>query len=234
MIKIKELPQELRPREKASLNGIKSLSDVEVLALIVSCGTKEKSAIEISYDLLRRFGSIEGLSLASIEDLMKIDGIKEAKAIKLLASFELIRRYEKELIKPKNRIDNVHKALKILLPKCLGCNQESLYLILLNEDYGFMRLIHLYVGTKYEIRLNPKEILQEIVKSNASKVYIAHNHPSNNILPSRADSETTRMISLFLESFSIEVLDSLIIGNFESYSIMTDSIIKNEMIIKSI
>ena len=97
-----------------------------------------------------------------------------------------------------------------------------------------MRLIHLYVGTKYEIRLNPKEILQEIVKSNASKVYIAHNHPSNNILPSRADSESTRMISLFLESFSIEVLDSLIIGNVESYSIMTDSIIKNEMIIKSI
>ena len=93
---MKEIPQGLRPREKACLNGMKTLSDAEVLALIINCGTKEKSAIELSYDLLRRFGSIEGLSLASIEDLMKIDGIKEAKAIKLLASFELIRRYEKD------------------------------------------------------------------------------------------------------------------------------------------
>lgn len=230
---MKDIPINLRPRELASKIGIKSLSDAEILAILVNTGTKNKSALDISYDLLRRFGSIEGLSLASIEDLIKIDGIKQVKAIKLLASFELIRRYEKELLKPKIRIDNVYKALKLLLPKCLGVKQETLYLIILDDDFGFIRLVQLYVGTSYEINLSPKEILQEIVKSNASKVYIAHNHPSNNVKPSKADNESTRMISLLLESFSIEIIDSLIIGNCETYSILTDSIIKNELIIKS-
>ncbi len=230
---MKDIPITLRPRELASKIGIKSLSDAEILAILVNTGTKNKSALDISYDLLRRFGSIEGLSLASVEDLIKIDGIKQVKAIKLLASFELIRRYEKELLKPKIRIDNVYKALKLLLPKCLGVKQETLFLIILDDDFGFIRLVQLYVGTSYEIQLSPKEILQEIVKSNASKVYIAHNHPSNNVKPSKADNESTRMISLLLESFSIEIIDSLIIGNCETYSILTDSIIKNELIIKS-
>lgn len=233
MIKIKDIPITLRPRELASKIGIKSLSDAEILAIIVNTGTKNKSALDISYDLLRRFGSIEGLSLASIEDLIKIDGIKQVKAIKLLALFELIRRYEKELLKPKIRIDNIYKAIKLILPKCFGIKQEILFLIILDDDYGFIRLVQLYIGTKYEIQLSPKEILQEIVKSGASKVYIAHNHPSNNIKPSKADNESTRMISLLLESFSIEIIDSLIIGNCETYSILTDSIIKNELIIKS-
>lgn len=233
MIKIKDIPCLIRPREKAYAEGIKTLSDAELLAILISSGTKNKSALDISYELLNRFGSIEGLSLVSIEELESIEGIKKAKAIKLLASFELIRRFEKELKGAKVKIDNIEKALKLLLPKTIGLSKECLFLILLNEEYGLLRLVQLYNGTSKDVPVSPKDILQEVVKSNASKVYIAHNHPSNIVKASKSDQETTRMLYLFLESFSITIIDSLVIGNSETYSIMTDCTIKNDLIIKS-
>ena len=233
MIKIKDIPCSNRPREKAYKQGIKSLSDVELLALLISSGTKNKSAIDLAYELINRFGSIEGLSLVSIEELEKIEGIKKAKAIKLLASFELIRRFERELRGTKIKIDNVEKAMKLLLPKTIGLSKECLFLILLNENFGLLRVVQLYIGTSVDVSISPKDILQEVVKSNASKIYIAHNHPSNNIKASKADHETTRMLYLFLESFSITIIDSLVIGNAETYSIMTDCTIRNDSILKS-
>ena len=232
MIRIKDIPLNLRPREKAYIQGVKSLSDAELLAILISSGTKKMSALDLAYTLLRRFGSIEGLSLISVDELIKVDGIKKSKAIKIVASFELIRRFEKSIISPKMKVDSVEKAMKLLIPKCFAQSRESLFLILLNEEYGFIRMMQLYIGTEIEISLSPKEILQEIVKSTASKVYIGHNHPSNHIKPSKADQESTRMITLFLESFSIEVIDSLIIGNKKTYSMMLDSEFENQLIVK--
>lgn len=218
MIKIKDLPKEERPREKALSIGIEKLSNAEILAIIISSGNKEKSALDLGYELLYRFGSIEGLASSSIHEIMSVKGIDKAKGIRLIASFELLRRYEKIIRKEKRYIKSVNDVLNLIVKRLIALNHEEMYLICLSNKDELIRVESLYKGTKDKMNLSASEIIQHVIKTGATKVYIAHNHPSDNINPSSADLETFQTLSLFLGTCSIDLVDSLIIGTNESYS----------------
>ncbi len=226
MIKIKDIPYGLRPREKAEKNGIESLSDAELLAIIISSGVKGKSALDIAYALLNRFGSIEGLANVSYNVLKEFSGIKTAKAIRLIASFELIHRYERICIDERTAFLDLESVIKFVLPKCFDKKTERLYLLLLDNKYRYIRLEQLYQGTKSSLVTSPKEIVEAILRSKASRVYLIHNHPSNNVLASEKDFQSTNSLICLLATFSIELIDSIIIGLDSAYSILERKVFK--------
>ncbi len=233
MTKIAQIPIEKRPREKAFQFGISSLSDVELLALLLSSGTKNCSALDLAYELFYRYGSFRGLQMVDVWELSKIKGIQKAKASRIAAAFELLRRFESERDKEKIRITCLEDAIRLLLPKCIGKQQEQVFLILLNPSFEFLRLERLFVGTKESVSCSPKEILMAIIRSGASKVYIGHNHPLGLPLPSKADQEVSKTLFYYLSTCDIELLDSLIIGEKESYSILKRKTFLNEKILNS-
>ncbi len=218
MTKIKDLPLNERPREKANIKGIDSLSNAELLAIIISSGNKGFSALDIAYELLKHFDSIKGLANISLLDLKKIKGISDAKAIRILASFQLLRRYEKELKGKKTYIKSVQDALDLLLPKTINLLQENFLLIYLKSNFELIRIDTLYKGNKNSLQISPSDIIREVFKAGANRVIIAHNHPSNNVEPSKDDIETFKTLTLFLGTCSIDLIDSLILGIDESYS----------------
>lgn len=230
MIKIKDLPLNERPREKALKYGISSLSNAELLAVIISSGYKNVSALDLSYNMLSRFGSIQGLANLTIDELLLIKGISLAKAIRLLATFDLLKRYENELNEKKIVLNDSLSVMNMILPKCIGLKQEVFYLVLLNKKKELIRIEKLYKGTNSSLSISPSDIITTIVKAGASKAYICHNHPSNVVTPSKPDIETFQTLTLFLGTISIDLIDSIIIGENECYSCVEEKIYQNKKI----
>lgn len=232
MTRISNIPLGQRPREKALHQGIENLSDAELLAILISTGTKEKSALDLAYDLLDRFGSFDGLQRVKMDELLKIRGIREAKASIIVATFEILRRFEKEIKQEKTQVLCFEDALKVLVPKSVGVEQEKVFLLLLNDLNELLRVETLFVGTKEAVICSPKDILKAILRTGASKVYIGHNHPSGCPFASSSDIETTNTLFYFLATCGITLVDSLVIGEKESYALMEKRKINNEMILK--
>ncbi len=232
MIKIQEIPESERPREKMRHKGVNHLSDAELLAILISSGNKKKSALDLAYELLNRYGSLKGLQRIPMEELLQIDGIYEAIASRIIASFELLRRFESEFHQKKMKILSLEDALSVLLPLCLGIEQERVFLILLNDESELQRIETLFIGSEDRVICTPKEILKAVIKSGASKVYLCHNHPSGCGKASKRDIEVSDTLYFYLQSCEITLLDSLVIGEKESYSIFEKKIIHNQTILK--
>ncbi len=230
MTRINDLPILERPREKALLNGVETLSNVELLALIISSGIKNKSSLDIGYELLSRFGSIEGLASLSINEIKEVSGLKDAKAIKLLASFELLKRYEKEIKRERQVIKSTSDVIDLILPRIINLDHEEFYLVYLNKNNELIRMERLYKGTKDKLTLATSDIIKAIFKAGATRVYIVHNHPSDNSSPSKHDLETYQTLTLFLSTCLIDLVDSIIIGNKTSYSCLNDKTYENKNI----
>lgn len=232
MTRIKDLPLNERPREKAYYYGIQSLSNVELLAVLLSFGSKNNSALDIGYEILKRYGSIQAIANLSIDELLSINGVSLAKGIRLSACFELIRRFEKEIKTTKIYIKSTDEVLDLIIPRCINLTHEEFYLVYMTKQNQLIRVETLYVGTKNNLTLSSEDIIKAILKANASKVYIAHNHPSNCVKPSKLDLDSFSALSFFLATCSIELVDSLIICNNESYSCKEEKTYVNKRIIE--
>lgn len=232
MTRIKDLPLNERPREKAYYYGIQSLSNVELLAVLLSFGSKNNSALDIGYEILKRYGSIQAVANLSIDELLSINGVSLAKGIRLSACFELIRRFEKEIKTTKTYIKSTDEVLDLIIPRCINLTHEEFYLVYMTKHNQLIRVETLYVGTKNNLTLSSEDIIKAILKANASKVYIAHNHPSDSVKPSKADLDSFNTLSFFLATCSIELVDSLIICNNESYSCKEEKTYVNKRIIE--
>lgn len=232
MTRIKDLPLNERPREKAYYYGIQSLSNVELLAVLLSFGSKNNSALDIGYEILKRYGSIQAIANLSIDELLSINGVSLAKGIRLSACFELIRRFEKEIKTTKTYIKSTDEVLDLIIPRCINLTHEEFYLVYMTKQNQLIRVETLYVGTKNNLTLSSEDIVKAILKANASKVYIAHNHPSDSVKPSKLDLDSFNALSFFLATCSIELVDSLIICNNESYSCKEEKTYVNKRIIE--
>ncbi|MDD6301746.1 MAG: DNA repair protein RadC [Bacillales bacterium] len=217
MVKIKDIPREERPREKAYLYGLSTLSNAELLALLLQTGSKEKSALELSYELLARYHGIYGVFHCSTDELMKVKGISKTKALKLKASFLLYERaMQDNLLSDSNfEIDRVALYFKHHLANEV---QEAAYICVVDKSNHIIAIKELFKGTKGQIVLSPQIILKNVIE-NGSRFYLIHNHPSGNVYPSREDLETTAALDLMSLSLNIIFIDHLIIGQNYYYSI---------------
>lgn len=216
MLMIKELPIVERPREKLINYGVNTLSNIELIALILRSGNKNKSVLDLSKEVLDHINKLQDLKEITIEVLMEISGIKEAKATTLIAAIELGKRIE--LVKPlKHQIKNsydIYHLMKDLVNK----EQEHFYCIYLNTKMFVIKRDLIFIGTVSEIVVHPREIFKNAIKHNASFIILVHNHPSGDCEPSYADKNSTKIITDAGNLINIEVIDHIIIGNNEFYS----------------
>jgi len=222
---LKQLPitswnEQDRPREKAIDKGISALTDAELLALFVSTGTREKSAVELCDEILKYYDyDLNRFSTSTKEELFKFKGIGEAKAISFLASFELARRLRKDVPK-KNTITSSNDAYVLLVPYLENLRIEEFYVLLLNQKNTVIRTARISQGGIAGTLVDVRVIFKNALDVMATSIILAHNHPSGQLTPSQADKELTRKIIASGELLQIRILDHLIIGlnNYFSFA----------------
>lgn len=218
--KIKDLPPEERPREKALHYGIEKLSTQELLALIIGSGTQGHSALEIGHRLINNYRGLYLLSLTPINQLIKEKGINQANGIRLLAAFELAKRFE--LISNQDlwvfkQPEDVFLRYRLRLS---SSDKEQLWILLLNKKNIFLKELLLYQGNDNTLEIRPMEIIKEALKNEAKKFILLHNHPFGKAYPSEEDIKTTRYIKNLALQFGLLVLDHLIIAQMDYYSFL--------------
>jgi DNA repair protein RadC len=229
-MKIKNIPQSERPRERLLKYGSEKLSNEELLSIILKTGTKKQSVKEISTILLSKINNIQNLKDISINSLMEIEGIGEVKAIELKAVIELGKRiyqdvsYE-EVIKctsPSNIIGYFNYLLK-------DKKQEEFYVLYLDKKKKLLGNKKLFVGTIDSSLSHPREIFKEAYLLSSSYIICIHNHPSGDATPSVEDEEFTRKIQEIGIIHGIPLLDHLIIGNDNYFSFYENNYIINNV-----
>lgn len=215
---IKDLPSLDRPREKAYRYGLSSLSDAELLSILISSGYAGNSALTLATNLLIKYGGLTNLKNATLEELKKEKGIKEAKAINLGAIFELANRIEiknNDNVSSKISSEYLYNKYKT---KLLGSNQESLYLIMLSHKNKILHEKVLYIGTENNVIFSYKDIWRELLTFHAKYFYLIHNHPGKSCEPSRQDVAFTSELYLESKRIQIPMIDHIIIGSDGYYS----------------
>ena len=202
-----------RPREKLLTKGVKSLSDAELLAIFINSGTKGKTAIDLAYALLNRFGGIRNIFDADEKQICNSPGIGKAKYALLQASLEISRRYLEEQLINTNIIDNAQLASLYLTSKLRGYKREIFACLFLNNQNRVIHYEELFYGTINNTTVYPREIVKVALQYNASSVIFAHNHPSGTSTPSPQDKHLTNALTKILHQLDIKVLDHIIIGS---------------------
>lgn len=216
---IEEVPREARPRERLLLYGEKSLSDHELLAILLRTGTKMENVLHLAMRFLQEFETLNEIKQASIEEYQQVKGIGPIKAIELKAAVELGSRVHLSSIPRYGQVTSTRKAGDWLLLEMADLQQEHLVVLFLNTKNEVIRKKTIFIGSVNSSIAHPREIFKEAVKYPTARLIIAHNHPSGDVEPSPADMHFTRRMIDCGEMMGIELLDHLIIGNGKYYSI---------------
>lgn len=227
-IKIKELPEEERPYEKLELYGETTLSNAELLAIIIKSGTKEETSVQLAQRLLK-LNDTEGedlnyLQSLTIEELTQIKGIGKVKAIQLKAVGELAIRMFKTSNYKKRVIKEPNDLAKILMSELKFEKSEKVKLVILNNKNEILKIKEIASGGANFANVSIKDILAEPIKMKAPKIILVHNHPSGDSTPSKQDIMFTEQLYEITELVDIQLLDHLVIGNMNYTSIFSETI----------
>lgn len=211
-ISIKSWAEEDRPREKLSLQGRRSLSDAELIAILIGSGNVKESAVELSKRILHSCEhDLNQLARLSIADLSRFNGIGEAKAISIIAALELGRRRKEssgqDRVQVKTSID-VYQSIVSLFK---DLNHEEFWIVLLNRANKIISRHLVSKGGQAGTIADPKIIFHIALENHAASIILSHNHPSGNLKPSQADLDLTRKLKAAGQFLDIPVLDHLII-----------------------
>ena len=209
-VTIKELPAELRPRERLRTSGAGSLSTAELLALVLGTGTRQATALEVGATLLGRFRSVGGLAQATLEELVTLPGVGESKAARVLAALELARRLLEP--PPQRRIIRSASDAAALCASMHTLDREHFRAILLNTRHEVLGVADVSIGGLASAPVHPREVFKEAIRHSAAGVIVVHNHPSGHPEPSRDDILITEQLRAAGRLMGIEVLDHIIIG----------------------
>lgn len=221
---VKDIPQNERPREKLYKYGAEVLTDEELLALILRCGTSKENILFLSKRIISYFETLENLLNASQKELMEISGIKEAKAAQILAICELFKRVSlnnKEVIK----ISSPSDAASLVMNKMLHLKQEILKVLLLNKKNIIIGERDVFKGSLDSSIVHPREIFNVAIRNSAASIIICHNHPSGDSTPSQEDVNITLRIKECGNIIGIQLLDHIIVGNNNYVSLKEKGII---------
>ena len=210
------MPLSERPYEKLELYGESFLSNSELLAIIIGSGTKDETSISLAQRVLNLDGlkdnNLRFLQSISISELMKLKGIGKVKAIRLKALGEITKRIEKP-IKNEIYINSSKDVANLLMPEMRFEKREIVKLIMLNIKNKILKIINVSIGgTNYAV-IEPKNILAEPIKIEASKIILVHNHTSGNPKPSIEDINITNRLYNCSKILGIELLDHIVIGD---------------------
>ena len=216
-MKIKDLPEQNRPRERFIKHGPEALSDSELFAIILRTGSPDENVIDMSNRLIKEYG-LNNLFNCSIKELQKIKGIGPSKAMQLLAMAELGKRFSQSK-NPINKISRAQDVFDLYHERLKNKTQEEFYILMLNSKNNIIKEQLIYKGTLDAAIIEPREIFKEALKNSAAKIILIHNHPSGDSKPSDEDVEVTRKINNLGKDLNINLLDHIIIGNGNYFSL---------------
>lgn len=222
---IKSWPRQDRPREKLLHKGIDSLSDTELLAIIIGSGTQKMNALELSKHIIKDSGDISQVGRLTLEQLMSFKGIGKAKAVNIAAAIEIGRR--RQLISEASypRIKSSKDAFDILGPLLADLSHEEFWIACLNRANTILCKEKISSGGFHGTVVDPKVIYSRALNKKASSIILYHNHPSGNLHPSKEDLIITKKLKEAGKILDIDVLDHLIIGRTTYYSFMDEGIL---------
>lgn len=210
-IKIREMPQGERPREKLLARGTGALTDPELIAILLRTGVPGANAIDVARKLLEKYKSLSGLSRCSVKEIETIRGIGKAKAIQLVAAFGLGQRLANERLS-RQKLDSPELIHDLVAAEMRTLHKESLRVILLDTRYHLLRMEEVSLGSVNESIAHPRDVFRPAVISSAYAVIVVHNHPSGDPSPSQSDHSLTRRLAEAAELLQIKLLDHIIIG----------------------
>jgi len=210
-IRILEMAQQERPREKLLSRGPAALNDSELIAILLRTGLPGANAVEVARQLLCRYKSLTGLSRCSVQELSEIPGIGMAKAVELVAAFRLGQRLARETLSLQ-KIDSPEIVYDLLGSEMRTLHKESLRVILLDTKYHLLDLKEVSLGSMNESIAHPRDVFRPAMICSAYAMILVHNHPSGDPSPSQADHNLTRRLREAAELLQIRLLDHIILG----------------------
>ncbi|MBR1558123.1 MAG: DNA repair protein RadC [Prevotella sp.] len=218
-LNINQWAEEDRPREKMAKLGTESLSNAELLAILIGSGSTKESAVDLMKRLLNDCNNnLNTLGKLSIQDLCQYNGIGEAKAISILAACELGKRRQAGAPEERPNLDTASHIYNHMHPLLQDLDVEEFWALLLNQNYRLIKKVRISHGGITETAVDIRIIIREAVLANATILAVCHNHPSGSLTPSRADSELTKSIQHACELMRIHFMDHVIITDGQYYS----------------
>ena len=219
-IKIKELPLNERPRERLINKGVSSLSNEELLSIVLKTGTKDMSAKVLASYILKKVGNIQNLKNITYHELTRIKGIGAAKACLVLAFIELSKRMNVKLDKITDirfkSPDIVYEYFK----NNINLSQEEFYCLYLDSNKKILKDKLLFIGTANYSMVHPRDVFKEAYLVNATALICIHNHPSGDVRPSKEDEKITERLNQIGYLMGVKLLDHIIIGENNYYSFL--------------
>jgi DNA repair protein RadC len=216
---LKDLPADTRPREKLLARGAASLSDTELLALLLRTGTRGRGVLQMASEVLTAFGGFAGLLHTAADELKRIKGLGgSAKRAELLAVMELARRAMSQQLRERE-VFSSPDAVKHFLSMQLARKPHEVFAVLfLDAQNRLIAMEELFRGTLTQTSVYPREVVRRALQLEAASVVLAHNHPSGTVQPSRADEALTQTLKSALALIDVRVLDHVIVTQGDSLS----------------
>ena len=225
-LKITDWAVEDRPREKLYQKGTSSLSDAELLAILIGSGTKARSAVDLGRELLSMVeNNLNALGKLSISDLTKIHGIGNARAITIAAALELGRRRKLAEVPEQPQIKCSRDVFELINPVLSDLSHEEFWILFLNRSNKVINRMKLSQGGVSGTVTDVRMIMKKAIENLASGIIVCHNHPSGNLSPSESDSRITQKIKDAGSLMDIQLLDHLIISDKDYYSFADNGLV---------
>ena len=211
-LRLKDQPVSERPRERLVARGPDALTHAELIAILLRTGLKGTNVVQVGQHLVQKFGSLNALALASVDELKQIAGVGPDKAATLVAAFALARRMEQERREDSPVLDNPATVVSFMRETNRLRSVESFQALLLNTRKKLIRAEEISHGLLDTILVHPREVFRAAIAANAAGIVLVHNHPSGDPTPSEADIKVTRDLIRAGQLLKIEVVDHVVIG----------------------
>ncbi len=223
---MRDLPADERPREKLLKNQADSISIIELVAIILGSGTKQKPVLQLAQEIVAHFGTLENLAQATVRELCQIKGIGPAKAIQLMAAFTLGVRLSQTITPDRCKIEHPVQAYQLIKDEIENETREHLMVILLDVKSTVISQQLISVGTLTQSLVHPREVFYPAIRHKAASLILAHNHPSGDPSPSPQDISVTKELIQIGELMGIAVRDHIIVGKNRFVSMKQNKIVK--------
>lgn len=225
-MKLKELYIDERPREKMLEKGASTLSNAELLAIMLRTGTERMNVLEVAQHMLKECdGTLERLAGMSVENLCRFEGVGPSKAVTLAAAFELGRRYAVQTESgPQPRMSSPKEVFRLMYPILRDIGHEECWAIFTNRTNILIGKDRLSSGGEDSTVIDNRMVIRRAIERRAAGVILVHNHPSGAALPSRADISQTRLLQSALKTCGLSLIDHVIIGQGCYYSFTDETL----------
>jgi DNA repair protein RadC len=224
---IKYWPEDERPRERLIKFGSSSLSDAHLLGILIGSGDRraKKNAVDLSRDLLNRFGTLENLDQATVTEICQVKGIGSAKAAQIKAALEVGKRMAAKPISVKNKLKSSRAFVDQFSPFLKNLKKEIVKIVLLDPKLQYIKDLTISEGSLNASIVHPREVMIPAIRESAASFALIHNHPSGDPTPSQQDFEITHRLNKTGKIVGIHMVDHIIIGGNEFFSFADEGLL---------